>query len=484
MIQRIEYLGRMAKWREKQPVKAVCGVRRCGKTTLLAQYIDWLKRSGVKETQIIYVALEPPETNALLDYRGLYGYIKKQLFNPAPRSDRTEVPLCQDTFTYIFIDDIQMCAGYEKAVEGLLSIRQVDIYVTASDFRLFSRVPYVDIKMLPLSFAESLLFTKARSGSPAVPSDALREFSVPNPGGVPMKITPLITGPSNAAPLKTGPSRIERRLPRQKARVEKILQMETFNDYLCFGGFPFTAVLGGDAALIRHYVEGIYNTILVKDAAWRTGVNNIPLLESIARMMSRSAGRPLTSKRITTAIGSKGKKTSTNTVETYMRALISACVFYHIGRFDVKAGKHLKTLGRYYISDTGMGNLLLNDSPDVDGQLETVVCQELLRRGLRVYTGKYGNDEINFVAFGHTTARNSQAHAEPAAGNEGVKTAYFQVASSVRDGAVLDGKLAPLRRINDNHPKYILSLDETPARSNYNGIIQRNLIEWLLDPAQ
>jgi predicted AAA+ superfamily ATPase len=457
MIQRIDYLGRMAKWREKQPVKAVCGVRRCGKTTLLAQYIDWLKRTGAKDPQIIYIGLEHPESNSLLTYQGLYKYIKKLL--------------CQDRFTYIFIDDIQLCAGYEKAVEGIMVSRlKVDLYVTLSDFRIFSRIPYVEIRMLPLSFAESLLFTKARAGGPSGHPDTLKEFAVPNPDGVPQKI----------APLKTVPAKTERRLPRQKERMEKILQKEAFNDYLNFGGFPFTAVLGGDAALIRHYVEGIYNTILVKDAARQPGINNIPLLETVAQVMSRSVGQPLSTKKLSTAIGAKGRNISSNTVEPYMQALIAACIFYHIGRFDIKSEKYLKTLGRFYIADTGMGNLLLNESPDIDGQLENIVCLELLRRGLRVYTGKYGNDEINFVVFGQPVVRNAPAYSDPAAGNEGWKTAYFQVAASVQDPAVLDQKLSPLRRINDNHPKYILSLDETPSRSNYSGIIQRNLIEWLL----
>jgi predicted AAA+ superfamily ATPase len=263
--------------------------------------------------------------------------------------------------------------------------------------------------------------------------------------------------------------------------MEKFLQREAFNEYLSFGGFPFTAAMGGDAALIRHYVEGIYSTILIKDVARQAGINDIPLLETIARMMSRSAGRPLNSKKISTEIGDKGRNISTNTVETYMQALTGACVFYYVGRFDIKAGKSLKTLGKYYIADTGMGNLLLdqhpdvNIQPDIDGRLENIVCLELMRRGLQVYVGKYGNDEINFVVFGQPV-RNT----EPA-GNEGGKTAYFQVASGLRDPAVLDRKLSPLRRINDNHPKYILSLDETPFRSNYGGVIQRNLIEWLLE---
>jgi predicted AAA+ superfamily ATPase len=169
-----------------------------------------------------------------------------------------------------------------------------------------------------------------------------------------------------------------------------------------------------------------------------------------------------------------------------MQALTAACVFYHIERFDIKTGKYLKTLGKYFIADTGMGNLLLDESPDagirpdIDGRLENIVCLELLRRGFQVYVGKYGGDEVNFVVSAQTVILNAPAQGDTA-GNEGGKTAYFQVAATVRDPAVLDRKLSPLLRIRDNHPKYILSLDETPFRSNYSGVVQRNLIEWLLE---
>ena len=167
-------------------------------------------------------------------------------------------------------------------------------------------------------------------------------------------------------------------------------------------------------------------------------------------------------------MSANGTKISTNTVETYMRALTTAFVFYHAGRFDIKTEKRLKTLGKYYIADTGIRNLLLETTaPDLDGQLENIVCMELLRRGVEVCVGKYGSDEINFVVF--------------VSGSEGGSRAYFQVAASVRDAAVLARKLSPLERIRDNHPKYILSLDETPFRTVRNGIIQINLIDWLLE---
>jgi len=451
VVQRNEYLSRLAKWREKKPVKTVSGVRGCGKKTLLAQYIDWLKRTGVQDAQIIYISLDDPENESLFNYQGLYGFIKKRLARTGENGDK---------FTYIFIDEIQKCTNYEKAVEGLLLKKQVDLYVTASNSRIFAGVPHVEIKMLPLSFAEYLVFTKARTRNPDVSSGTDKKPNL----------------------IKAYPEKVERRLPRQKAQMEKFLMREAFNGYLSFGGFPFTAAL--DSSLTGFCVDGIYNTVLVKNVARQMGINDIPLLELIAQMMGRSTGRPLSSKKISTAINAKGRKISANTVETYMQALTSAFIFYHAERFDIKTGRHLKTLGKYYIADTGIENLLLKQElPELEDRLENIVYTELLRRGCEVYIGKYGGDEVNFVVFGRPPVQNAGRNEiySDFAFPDTEKTGYYQITVSVQDKAVFTRKLSVLERIRDNHPKYILSLDETPFYSNYNGIIRKNLIDWLLE---
>jgi predicted AAA+ superfamily ATPase len=255
--------------------------------------------------------------------------------------------------------------------------------------------------------------------------------------------------------------------------MEKFLRREDFNNYLSFGGFPFTAALSGDAGMIRQCVEGIYNTVLVKDISWQSGISDIPLLENISKLMGHSLGRPVSSKKLSVDIDAKGRKISTNTVEAYMRALCSAFVFYHAERFDIKTGKPLKTLGKHYIADTGIRNLLMDqESPDIAGLLENIVYMELLRRDRRVSVGKLGGEEVNFIV----TNSASNAAAENA-----TEYAYYQVAASVREGPVHAKKFSPLEKIKDDSPKYILSLDETPFHSNQKGIIQRNLIEWLLE---
>jgi predicted AAA+ superfamily ATPase len=446
MIQRSEYLGRLAKWREKQPVKVISGVRGSGKSTLFAMYIDWLKRTGIDDKQIIFINMENPESESLLHYQGLYSFIAKRL--------------CVNKYTYIFIDEIQKCRDYQKALEGLLIKKQVDLYAAVSNFCLFSKTPHIEIRVLPLSFNEYLLFNRFRNKTMQIPGKAqeLEDF-IPND-----------TGTAKTQAQTAFPVRKDKRLPRQKEQMEKYLQKEDFNNYLSFGGLPFTAALSGDAGMIRQCVEGIYNTVLVKDISWQNGISDIPLLENISRLMGQSAGRPISSKKLSGDIDAKGRKISTNTVETYMRALCSAFVFYHVERFDIKTGRQLKTLGKYYIADTGIRNLLLDqESPDITRLLENIVYLELLRRDCQVSIGKLGSEEVNFIASNTSTE------------NAGAEKSYYQVAETFRNGPILAKKMSPLQKIKDDSSKYILSLDETPFRSNNKGIIQRNLIEWLLE---
>jgi predicted AAA+ superfamily ATPase len=453
MIQRAEYLGRLAKWKEKQPVKVISGIRGSGKSTLLAMYIDWLKRTGVDDKQIIFVNMENPESESLFHYQGLYSFITKRL--------------CVNKCTYIFIDEIQRCRDYQKALEGLLIKKQVDLYAAVSSSCLFSKTPHIDIRMLPLSFSEYLLFTKLRNKTMQIPGRAqeLEQF------------TPSQAGAAKTQAQTAYPLRKDKRLSRQKEQMEKFLRRDDFNNYLSFGGFPFTAALSGDAGMIRQCVDGIYNTVLVKDISWQSGISDIPLLGNISKLMGHSLGRPLSSKKLSVDIDAKGRKISTNTVETYMRALCSAFVFYHAERFDIKTGRPLKTLGKHYIADTGIRNLLMEqESPDIAGLLENIVYMELLRRDCRVSVGKLGSEEVNFIVQNASGLNTAAENADDSG-----KYAYYQVAASVREGSVNAKKFSPLEKIKDDNPKYILSLDETPFRSNHKGIIQRNLIEWLLE---
>jgi predicted AAA+ superfamily ATPase len=223
------------------------------------------------------------------------------------------------------------------------------------------------------------------------------------------------------------------------------------------------AALKKDAGRIKNYLEGIYNTILIKDVASREHINDIPVLESIIRFLCSSVGSPVSAKKISDTINSAGRRISVNTVELYLRALSESYFCYHAYRYDIKGKQHLKTLGKYYLVDTGIRNLLISaSSPDLGHLLENIVYLELLRRGCRVSIGKLAEKELDFVA-------------EDSGG-----ISYYQVAATVLDENTLRRELEPLQKTGDHHPKYLLSLDDYALPANYEGIRHLNALDWLL----
>ena len=397
-MQRKEYLDRLISGREKQIIKVVTGVRRCGKSTLFTLYIDYLKSTGVSEDQIVSVNLEDVEYEKLLDYKALYDYVKERL--------------CKDRYTYVFIDEVQNCKSFEKAVNSFFIKPNVDVYITGSNAYMLSGElatllsgRYVTIDMLPFSFKE---YCEA----------------------------------SNSAG-KT--------------------KRESFNDYLRFGSFPYVAIIERNDAVVIPYLDGIYSTILLKDVAKREGITDVSLLENIIKFVAASVGSPISTKKISDSINSSGRKISVNTVEHYLRALTDSYIFYKVERYDIKGRQHLKTLGKYYLVDSGIRNLLLSSSSsDLGHIIENVVYLELLRRGFKVNIGKLYEKEVDFVA----SDMNGRA--------------YYQVSASVLDESTLNRELEPLQKIADNYPKILLTLDDIGTGRNFAGIRHLNLLDWLL----
>ena len=398
MIQRKEYLDNLIALKDKQVIKVITGVRRCGKSTLFELYIDHLKRSGVEDCQIISVNLEELENAPLLDYQALYHYITSRL---AP-----------DKSNYIFIDEVQKCIGFEKAVDSLFIKKNCDVYITGSNAYLLSGElatllsgRYVQIDMLPFSFKEYYEATK------------------------------------------------------ESGKTKK----ELFNTYLKYGSFPYVSYLENDEKVIDQYIEGIYNTILLKDVATREKISDVTVLENILKTVASSIGSPISIKKISDTLISSGRRISSNTVEMYVRALTDSYILYDATRYDIKGRQFLKTLGKYYFVDSGIRNHIVSQSArDLGHLLENVVYLELLRRKNRVNIGKLAEKEVDFVA----TSMN------------GIE--YYQVAASVLDEKTLERELAPLQEIKDHYPKTLLTLDDIGNGANYEGIRQKNVIDWLL----
>jgi predicted AAA+ superfamily ATPase len=229
------------------------------------------------------------------------------------------------------------------------------------------------------------------------------------------------------------------------------------------GAFPYAARFTDNSLAHSQYLEGIYNTVLIKDVMTRTKLGDASLLKSIARFMASNIGSPVSAKKIADTLISSGRPTAVNTVETYIEALCDSYLFYKVYRYDIKGKTNLKTECKYYICDTGLRNLILGtQGKDIGHQVENIVYLELLRRGYTVNIGKSGRGtEVDFVAV------------------RDKKTEYYQVSASVLDEAVLERELTSLRQINDNYPKILLTLDVFSG--DYDGIRQVNLIDWLME---
>ena len=234
-----------------------------------------------------------------------------------------------------------------------------------------------------------------------------------------------------------------------------------YRDYVQFGAFPYVQELAKDEESIRDYLGGIYNTVLLKDVAMRRKSTETALLERLTRFLFDNIGGLVSTKKISDTLTSDGTKTSCHTVDGYLSALTNCYLLYQANRFDIAGKQYLKTGSKYYLSDMGLRTYLLGyRSGDAGRILENVIYLELKRRGYQVFIGKTGTREVDFVA------------------QRGGETEYYQVAATVRDEATLKRELLSLETIPDNHPKYLLTLDDDPP-SSHNGIRQMNALDFL-----
>lgn len=318
--------------------------------------------------------------------------------------------LVKDNMTYIFLDEIQNVEQFPKVVDSLYIKDNVDIYITGSNAHMLSSEiatllsgRYIQIEMLPLSFKEYM----------------------------------ISTGSMNDRGIK-------------------------YVDYLQNSSFPYTLELEGQSEEIRSYLEGLYNTIVVKDIINHSKISEPMMLKSILKFIFDNIGNPLSSKKIADTMTSSGRRIDTRTVEKYLNALTESYIIYQAKRYNIKGKQYLKTLEKYYVVDIGL-RLMLLGSKQIDARriLENIVYLELLRRGYDVYVGKVDEFEVDFVA------------------QNGKGTTYFQVALSVRDEKTLDRELRSLRAIKDHYPKILLTMDDDPE-VHYDGIRRINARDWLL----
>lgn len=237
-------------------------------------------------------------------------------------------------------------------------------------------------------------------------------------------------------------------------------QRDAWNSYFKNGGFPYAAVIE-DEDIRRDYLMGIYNTVLLKDVVARKRINDIHLLESVIKFIFDNIGNIVSSKKIADSLTCYGRKTTSVTVENYIEALTSAFILYKANRYDVKGKQHLKSLEKYYLVDLGLRRMLLGDkNTDIGHILENIVYLELLRRGYTVDIGKVDDKEIDFIAM------------------LGSDKVYYQVSATILDPATFEREIAPLKKVADHYPKFIISMDELPMDED--GIKQINIVDFLL----
>ena len=311
---------------------------------------------------------------------------------------------------YIFLDEVQRVEDFPEVVDSLYIKDNVDLYLTGSNSSLLSSEiatlisgRYVEIKMLPFSFKE---FVKA--------TNQTENFS------------------------------------------------SAYRQYIETSSFPYVLELLQTPQEINAYLEGIFNTILVKDIIDRKKIADTNVLKSVTQFLFDNIGSELSSKKIADTLTSHGRKSDSKTIEKYVTSLEESFIVYRANRYNIKGKEYLKSLEKYYVADIGLRNFMLGKkSIDVGHILENIIYLELIRRGYSVYVGKIDDMEIDFVA------QNSQGNI------------YIQVAASVRDENTLKRELRSLQALKDNYPKMILTLDDDPE-ADYDGILRKNALDWLM----
>ncbi len=425
------YLNQLIAFQDKEPVKVITGIRRCGKSSLLKLMQEHLLNSGVKQDQIIAINFESLEFQEM-NYKELYEYVKKKISNTKR--------------AYLFFDELQRIERWEDAINSFRVDFDCDIYITGSNSYLLSSEystylsgRYIEIKMYPLSFKEFIDFHGYK----------LKEY-------------------------KTPIGEKKKRAINEKDEIVEVRDL--FDAYMRYGGMPGIADVGLEQDQAMTLLDGVYSTVVVRDILEREKrrglrqITDAELLRKIILFLADNIGNNTSLNSVSNTLVSENMiqnrerhgKPATKTIASYVGALKESYMFYDVKRFDIKGKEYLRTLGKYYIVDIGLRNYLLGfRDRDRGHALENIVYFELLRRGFDVSIGKIGNLEVDFIA---------------ANANEKM---YIQVTESMKNESVRERELKPLQKIHNNYKKMVIALDKA-IDDEYDGIQSVDVIEWLL----
>jgi len=402
MIIRDKYLGKVKNWIDKPVIKVITGVRRSGKSYLLQMIQNLLLDKGISSTKIVYINYELIEYEAIRTKNKLNDYIHK-------KTDGVEGKC------YIFIDEIQNCEDWEIVTASLLAEGRYDLYITGSNASMLSgdlathiAGRYIEVQIYPLSFSEYCKF-----------SDKLNW------------------------PNKTNDER--------------------FNQYIKYGGFPgLSNTVDEDEAKIQ-YLNGIRDTVVLRDVVQRHQIRDVVQLEKVLMYVFDNIGQIFSAKKVADYLKSIGYAITPDSVSRYIDVLEDAKVIYSAPRFDIKGKKIMQRLDKHYICDLGLryADIGYRDN-DISQILENIVYSELLSRGFKVYVGKEGNREVDFIA------------------EKGDERHYYQVCYYLSTEKVIDREYRSLFNIEDSYPKTVLSMDKIPI-SIKKGVKHKNIIDFLLE---
>ncbi|MBQ7624773.1 MAG: ATP-binding protein [Clostridia bacterium] len=332
LIERPIYLQRLKDLEGTPDIKVITGVRRCGKSELMKAYIRFLSEN-VPDANVIFIDLFDLKYEALKDYHKLYAYVEER-YDGGKRN-------------YVFIDEVQMCKGFELAVNSLHTSKKYDIYVTGSNaFLLSSDLAtlftgrYIEIHVFPFSFAEYCAYRG------------------------------------------------------DETDVYKLLEEYFINGGLA-GSYPYRTERDRVA-----YINDVFNTIANRDLTAKYKLADTVLLEQITDYLMDNVSNLTSPGNISKTLNENDAGTNNKTVKNYIKRLCDAFVFYDVKRYDIKGKKYLKTSEKYYLSDQGFRFARLGRrNLDLGRIYENIVCVELLRRGYDVYVGKLYKKEVDFVAI-------------------------------------------------------------------------------------
>ena len=426
------YLRQMKAFQDTEMIKVITGIRRCGKSSLMKLMADELRSSGKEDKQIIEINFESIRFSEMT-VKEFYDYIAERVL--------------PDKRMYLFFDEVQRIDGWENAVNSFRVDFDCDIYITGSNAHLLSSElstylsgRYVEIKVLPLSFQEFLVFY-----------------------GYQVTERKTLTG------------QMKKRITDAEGEVYDA--KELYEAYAKFGGMPMLADVGLEQDKVTAALDGVYSAVVVRDILEREKrkgqrtITDSLLLRKLMMFLADNIGNTVSATSIGNTLVSEGLleagkrkvKPATHTIQAYIEALKESFIFYEIKRFDIKGREYLKTLGKYYIVDIGLRHYLLGYRDGDTGHiLENIIYFELLRRGYDVAIGKLDNKEVDFIATKTDEKK------------------YIQVTESMTAPETRERELAPLEKISDNYEKIVIAMDPGLLQDQ-GGIKIVSAIDFLLE---